>query len=99
VTLSHPDATHVTGEWPYTIATLIGSKALNTAHGKRHFQLRKIMAPAFLPEATLQYIARTVEIAELHCQQWAKLKQVSGEHAVKDFTFHVRDTVSLCDVL
>ncbi|DBA96280.1 TPA: hypothetical protein ACH3X3_002462 [Trebouxia sp. C0006] len=79
----------VEGEWPYTIATLIGSKALNTAHGKRHFQLRKIMAPAFVPEASLQYIARTVEIAELHCQQWAELKQVSGEHAVKDFTFHV----------
>ncbi|DBB01192.1 TPA: hypothetical protein ACH3X1_001074 [Trebouxia sp. C0004] len=47
------------------------------------------MAPAFLPEPTLQYIARTVEIAQLHCEQWAKLKQVSGEHAVKDFTFHV----------
>ena len=77
------------GEWPFTIAKLIGKKALNTAHGKRHFQLRKVMTPFFLPAPTMQYIARTVEIAEIHCQQWVSLGHVSGEHAVKDFAFHV----------
>ncbi|KAL3141116.1 hypothetical protein ABBQ38_003469 [Trebouxia sp. C0009 RCD-2024] len=79
----------VRGEWPYTIARLVGDKALNTAQGKRHFQLRRVMEAAFLAEPTLQYIARTAEIAEVHCQQWAQQQNISGEHAVKDFAFQV----------
>ena len=87
---------HATGEWPYTIAKLVGDKALNTAHGKRHFQLRRVMEAAFLAEPTLQYITRTIEIAEAHCQQWAQLQHFSGEHAVKDFAFQVCTSVQLC---
>ena len=48
------------------------------------------MQAAFLAEPTLQYIARTAEIAEVHCQQWAEQKTFSGEHALKDFSFQVR---------
>ena len=48
------------------------------------------MEAAFLAEPTLQYIARTAEIAEVHCQQWAQQQNVSGEHAVKDFAFQVK---------
>lgn len=77
------------GEWPYTIVALAGDQALNSTHGKRHFQLRKVMQPAFLAETTLQYIARTFEIAEVHCQQWAEQKTFSGAHAVRDFAFQV----------
>lgn len=47
------------------------------------------MEAAFLAEPTLQYISRTTEIAEIHCQQWAQLQHLSGEHAVKDFAFEV----------
>lgn len=74
----------------------MGDKALNTAQGKRHFQLRRVMEAAFLPEPTLQYIARIAEIAEVHCQQWAHQQNVSGEHAVKDFAFQVSSHLQLC---
>ena len=47
------------------------------------------MSAAFLAEPTLQYITRTAELTELHCQQWAETKQLSGEHALKDFAFQV----------
>lgn len=79
----------VTGEWPYTIVALVGDKALNSTHGKRHFQLKRVTQAAFLAETTLQYIACTAEIAEVHCQQWAEQKIFSGEQAVKDFAFQV----------
>lgn len=97
VSIPHAANVHATGEWPYTIAKLVGDKALNTAHGKRHFQLRRVMEAAFLAEPTLQYISRTTEIAEAHCQQWAQLQHFSGEHAVKDFAFQV--CLSLCIAL
>ena len=54
------------------------------------------MEAAFLAEPTLQYISRTTEIAETHCQQWAQLQNFSGEHAVKDFAFQVGLCLELC---
>lgn len=56
------------------------------------------MEAAFLAEPTLEYITRTTEIAEVHCQQWAQLHNFSGEHAVKDFAFQVGLCLQLCHV-
>lgn len=78
-----------TGEWPYTIAKLMGKQALCNAHGKRHFQLRKAMGPAFSAEAVVAYIPRMVQIAETLCEKWADSKQVKGKMIFKDFTFQV----------
>lgn len=77
------------GDWPYTIAKLMGKQCLCTAHGKRHFQLRKAMGPAFSAEAVRQYIPRMVQIAEVLCQQWADAGEVKGQAAVKAYTFQV----------
>ena len=67
----------------------MGKQALCTAHGKRHFQLRKAMGPAFSAEAVVAYIPRMVQIAETLCERWADLKQVKGKTVFKDFTFQV----------
>lgn len=67
----------------------MGRKALCTAHGKRHFQLRKAMGPAFAPEAVSLYVPRMVEIAEMLCAKWAEAGPLKGQAAFKDFTFQV----------
>lgn len=77
------------GDWPYTIAKLMGRLALCTSHGKRHFRLRKAMGPAFSAEAVMLYIPCMVQIAEASCQKWAEAGQIKGQAAVKDFTFQV----------
>ena len=37
----------------------------------------------------MMYIARTVELAQQHCAQWAAAGQAKGEDFMKGFTFQV----------
>ena len=67
----------------------MGIQALCTAHGKRHFQLRKAMGPAFSAEAVVLYVPRMVQIAEALCAKWASVPQLKGQAAFKDYTFQV----------
>ena len=75
--------------WPYTIKTLVGKKAVTNAVGAYHTQIRKIISPAFTPKVSQQYVPRMVEIAEDLCAEWATAKHVKGEDTMKAYTFQV----------
>ena len=89
----HPCA----GEWLYTIKKLLGRKQLVVLHGQQHTQVRRLLAPAFTPKVSQQYIPRTAEIAQALCADWAASKSVKGEDSMKAYTFQVR--LQQCDCL
>ena len=58
-----------------------------------HLNMRKLMAPAFTPQALARTVPRLVELAQEHCERWSQQEEVQGVQAIKAFTFHV----STCD--
>lgn len=68
---------------------LLGLKSVAVMTFNDHLNMRKLMAPAFTPQALARGVPRLVELAEEHCERWSQQESIQGVQAVKAFTFHV----------
>ena len=78
-----------TGDWPTTIAQLLGAKSLPLLHGEQHRRVRKTMVPAFGPKVGVAYIPPIVDLAQRLCAEWAEAGHIKGVDSMKAFTFQV----------
>ena len=58
-------------DWPFAIRQLLGKGAIANTNGKRHRALRKIMEPAFTPQATRDYLEVIDGVTRKTLQEWS----------------------------
>ena len=77
-------------EWPLAVERLLGLRSVAVMTFNDHLNMRKLMAPAFTPQALARGVPRLVELAHEHCERWSRQEDLQGVQAIKAYTFHVR---------
>ena len=73
------------GSWPWSIQQLLGKGAVANASGKRHRMLRRLLEPAFTPNATRDYV-HVLDTTTLAClATWSSSSSSSSRPPVVVF--------------
>merc|ERR1712038_1345314 len=75
----------VGNNWPPSIQKLIGDGSLANLNGKKHRILRRLLEPAFTPNATKDYLASVDQLVQSTLKEWADTNSYMSSDVFKMF--------------